>query len=135
MALVGEHLYVADTDALLRFPYREGDTRSMQSLRRFADLPAGAINHHWTKNVIASADGSKLYVTVGSNSNAGDNGMDERDGPRRDPRDRFRNRTVAPLRLAACVIRTVLPGSPRAARCGPPCNERDSSAATSFRTT
>jgi glucose/arabinose dehydrogenase len=75
MALVGEHLYVADTDALLRFPYREGDTKIDAKPEKVADLPAGAINYHWTKNVIASADGSKLYVTVGSNSNAGDNGM------------------------------------------------------------
>ena len=76
MTLVGETLYVADTDALLRFPYREGDTKIDAKPEKVADLPAGPINLHWTKNVIASADGAKLYVTVGSNSNAGEEGME-----------------------------------------------------------
>jgi glucose/arabinose dehydrogenase len=74
MALVGDSLYVADTDALLRFPYREGDTKASAAPTNVVDLPAGTINHHWTKNVIASRDGTKLYVTVGSNSNVLDNG-------------------------------------------------------------
>jgi glucose/arabinose dehydrogenase len=76
MALVGNDFYVADSDALLRFPYKEGDTSIGKPGVKIADLPAGPINHHWTKNVIASPDGSHLYVTVGSNSNAGDNGME-----------------------------------------------------------
>jgi len=76
MALIGNDLYVADTDALLRFTYLEGDTRITTPGVRILDLPAGRINHHWTKNVIASPDGTRLYVTVGSNSNAGENGMD-----------------------------------------------------------
>jgi glucose/arabinose dehydrogenase len=75
MTLVGNTLYVADTDAVLRFPYTEGQTQITQPGVKVVDLPAGPINHHWTKNVIASADGSKLYVSVGSNSNVGDNGM------------------------------------------------------------
>lgn len=75
MALAGNALYVANTDALLRFPYRQGQTRITENGVKIADLPAGPINHHWTKNVIASHDGGKLYVTVGSNSNAGENGM------------------------------------------------------------
>ena len=75
MALVGDTLYVADTDALLRFPYREGETRIDAAGTRVADLPAGPINHHWTKNVVASPDGKWLYVTVGSNSNVGENGL------------------------------------------------------------
>ncbi len=75
MTLVGDDLYVADTDALLRFPYRGGETKIDARPEKVADLPAGSINYHWTKNVIASLDGSKLYVTVGSNSNAGENGM------------------------------------------------------------
>jgi glucose/arabinose dehydrogenase len=75
MALVGDTLYVADTDALLRFPYREGETRIDAAGTRVADLPAGPINHHWTKNVVASPDGKQLYVTVGSNSNVGENGL------------------------------------------------------------
>lgn len=75
MALVGDDLYVANADALVRFRYSAGMTRIDAPAQKVADLPAG-INHHWTKNVIASADGSKLYVTVGSNSNIGENGMD-----------------------------------------------------------
>ena len=80
MALVGGDLYVADTDALLRYPYREGATSIPEPGVKVTDLPAGPINHHWTKNVIASRDGSKLYVTVGSNSNVGENGMGEEVG-------------------------------------------------------
>ena len=77
MALIGSDFYVANTDALVRFPYREGATRIPEPGVKVADLPAGPINHHWTKNVIASRDGSRLYVTVGSNSNVGENGMDQ----------------------------------------------------------
>ena len=80
MALVGGDLYVADTDALLRFPYQEGETRIEAPGKKVTDLPAGPINHHWTKNVIASPDGKHLYVTVGSNSNAGENGMAVEEG-------------------------------------------------------
>ena len=80
MALVGNDLYVADTDALLRFPYHTGQTRIDDAPVVITDLPAGTINHHWTKNVIASPDGRKLYVTVGSNSNVGENGMDAEAG-------------------------------------------------------
>jgi glucose/arabinose dehydrogenase len=74
MALVGNVLYIADTDALLRVGYVPGSTHASGTPVKVADLPAGTINHHWTKNVIASPDGRKLYVTVGSNSNVGDNG-------------------------------------------------------------
>ena len=76
MSLVGDTLYVADTDAVLRFPYHAGDTQITAPGVKVTDLPAGTINHHWTKNILASADGSKLYVTVGSNSNVAENGMD-----------------------------------------------------------
>lgn len=75
MALVGDNLYVANTDAIMRFPYREGATHISEAGTKVVDLPAGPINHHWTKNIIASRDGKKLYATVGSNSNVGDNGM------------------------------------------------------------
>jgi glucose/arabinose dehydrogenase len=75
MALIGDDLYVADTDAVLRFPYRTGTTQIAEAGVPVVELPAGTINHHWTKNVIASADGTRLYVTVGSNSNAAENGM------------------------------------------------------------
>ena len=75
MALIDDQLYIANTDALLRFPYEEGATRIDAEGEKVVDLPAGPINHHWTKNVIASPDGSRLYVTSGSNSNVGENGM------------------------------------------------------------
>ena len=80
MALVGSDLYVAATDALLRFPYVEGQTQIGAAATKVADLPAGTINHHWTKNVIAAPDGAKLYVSVGSNSNVGENGMAVEEG-------------------------------------------------------
>lgn len=76
MALVGSDLYIANTDALMRFPYRVGQTRITAPGELVTELPAGALNHHWTKNVIASADGNRLYVTVGSNSNVGENGLE-----------------------------------------------------------
>jgi glucose/arabinose dehydrogenase len=75
MVLVGNDLYVADADALLRFPYKTGETQIADKGKEVLALPAG-INHHWTKNVVASADGKKLFVSVGSNSNIGDNGME-----------------------------------------------------------
>lgn len=80
MALVGEYLYVANTDAVMRFPYSEGDTEIAAPGEKIVDLPAGELNHHWTKDLIASPDGQYLYVTVGSNSNAGENGMDMEEG-------------------------------------------------------
>ena len=80
MTLVGNDLYVADTDRLLRFNYEPGATEIKSQPIKVADLPGGTLNHHWTKNVIASKDGSKLYVTVGSNSNVGENGLDKEEG-------------------------------------------------------
>ncbi|NBB32782.1 sorbosone dehydrogenase family protein [Pseudomonas sp. BC115LW] len=80
MTLVGNDLYVADTDRLLRFTYVEGQTSITSKPMKVIDLPAGPLNHHWTKNVIASQDGSKLYVTVGSNSNVGENGLEQEQG-------------------------------------------------------
>ncbi len=80
MALVGNDFYVANTDAVVRFPYTEGETRITQPGTKVIDLPAGPINHHWTKNLLASRDGSRLYVTVGSNSNVAENGMDQEVG-------------------------------------------------------
>jgi glucose/arabinose dehydrogenase len=75
MTLVGTDLYVACTDAILKFPYTRGATQITTPGEKVVDLPAGTINPHWTKNLIASADGSRLYVTVGSNSNVAENGM------------------------------------------------------------
>lgn len=80
MTLVGNDLYVADTDRLLRFHYEPGATEIKSQPIKVVDLPGGPLNHHWTKNVIASKDGSKLYVTVGSNSNVGENGLDQEAG-------------------------------------------------------
>jgi glucose/arabinose dehydrogenase len=77
MALVGSDFYVANTDALVRFTYTEGATSIDAIGTKVVDLPGGPLNHHWTKNVIASPDGSRLYVTVGSNSNIGEAGMDK----------------------------------------------------------
>ena len=80
MALVGNDLYIANSDAIVRFPYQTGQTSISAAPSKVVDLPAGPINHHWTKNVIASRDGSKLYVTVGSNSNVAENGMQVEEG-------------------------------------------------------
>jgi glucose/arabinose dehydrogenase len=80
MALVGDVLYVANSDAVVRFPYREGDTRIDAPGVKLVDLPAGPRNHHWTKSLVASPDGSKLYVGVGSNSNIAEHGLEEEEG-------------------------------------------------------
>ncbi len=76
MALVGNDFYVADSDAILKFPYRAGDTKITAPGVKLTDLPAGPLNHHWTKDLVASRDGSKLYAPVGSNRNIGENGME-----------------------------------------------------------
>ena len=76
MVLVGDEFYVADSDAIVKFPYRTGDTKITAPGVKLADLPAGTINHHWTKDLAASPDGTKLYATVGSNSNIAENGID-----------------------------------------------------------
>ncbi|MGQ5524995.1 PQQ-dependent sugar dehydrogenase [Chitinimonas sp. PSY-7] len=80
MALVGNDLYVANSDAVVRFPYTTGDTQIKVRGTTVVPLPAGELNHHWTKNLIASTDGSKLYVTVGSNSNVAERGMEVEEG-------------------------------------------------------
>ena len=80
MALVGNKFYVADTDRLISFNYESGQTSISGQPTKVVDLPGGTLNHHWTKNVIASKDGTKLYVTVGSNSNVGENGLDKEEG-------------------------------------------------------
>jgi glucose/arabinose dehydrogenase len=80
MALVGSDFYVANTDALVRFPYSEGGTRITGVGSTVIELPGGPINHHWTKGLIAAPDGSKLYVSVGSNSNVAERGMENEEG-------------------------------------------------------
>ncbi|MEG3183892.1 sorbosone dehydrogenase family protein [Lysobacter erysipheiresistens] len=76
MALVGDTLYIANADALVSVPYRPGQLRIEATPTVVAPLPGGPINHHWTKSLLASRDGSRLYVGVGSNSNVGESGMD-----------------------------------------------------------
>lgn len=76
MALVGDTFYVADTDAVVSFPYSEGETEITAEPTKLVDLPAGTINHHWTKGLIVNEDGTKLYVSVGSNSNVAENGLE-----------------------------------------------------------
>ena len=80
MALVGSSLYVANTDAVVRFDYAPGALRAQGSPQPVTDLPGGPLNHHWTKNIIANRDGTRLYATVGSNSNVAENGMDKEEG-------------------------------------------------------
>jgi glucose/arabinose dehydrogenase len=75
MALIGDRLFVANADSVFSFPYQTGDTVISAPGTKLLDLPGGPINHHWTKNLLASADGSKLYVSVGSNSNVAESGM------------------------------------------------------------
>jgi glucose/arabinose dehydrogenase len=77
MALVGNDLFVANTDAVIRFPYSEGQTRIEQAGVKVADLAGGPLNHHWTKGLIANRDGTKLYASVGSNSNVAENGIEK----------------------------------------------------------
>lgn len=76
MALIGSDFYVANADAIMHFKYQEGSTEITTPGEKLTDLPGGPINHHWTKNIIASKDGTKLYATVGSNSNVAENGLE-----------------------------------------------------------
>lgn len=73
--LVGDTLYVANADNIMRYRYQEGATRITDPGSELTDLPGGPLNHHWTKSLLASPDGSKLYVGVGSNSNIVENGI------------------------------------------------------------
>jgi len=77
MALVKGFFYVANTDGVWRYPYRDGETAIADKGEKILSLPAGGYNNHWTRNLLASADGSKLFVTVGSSSNVGENGIAE----------------------------------------------------------
>jgi glucose/arabinose dehydrogenase len=76
MALVGNDLYIANTDSIVHFTYQAGQTQLSGAGERKFDLPGGTLNHHWTKNIIASRDARKLYATTGSNSNVAENGME-----------------------------------------------------------
>ena len=80
MALVGNTFYVANSDAVVKVPYVSGETSIATTPVKLSDLPGGTLNHHWTKSLVASGDGGRLYVGVGSNSNVGENGMDKEAG-------------------------------------------------------
>lgn len=80
MALVGESLYIANADGVVKVPYVAGDTQASAPPTTVTDLPGGQLNHHWTKNIIASPDGMRLYAAVGSNSNVAENGMPAEEG-------------------------------------------------------
>ena len=77
MLVLDNHFYVANTDGLMRFPYQAGQTKMTAKGEKILDLPAGGSNNHWTRNLLASPDGSKIYVSVGSASNVAEHGMDE----------------------------------------------------------
>lgn len=80
MVLVGDQLYIANTDSVVSVAYVDGDTEVLADVKFLATLPAGEINHHWTKNLVASSDGRHLYASVGSNSDHGENGLDVEQG-------------------------------------------------------
>ncbi len=80
IALIGSTLYVANTDAIVKFPYRNGITMITAAPVKLTDLPAGDLNHHWTKNIVVNAAQTKMYATVGSNSNVAENGVEKEDG-------------------------------------------------------
>jgi glucose/arabinose dehydrogenase len=80
MALVGNQFYVANADAVVKFPYTTGETTITAAPTKVADLPGGERNHHWTKSLIASPDGTRLFAGVGSNSNVAEYGMEEEQG-------------------------------------------------------
>lgn len=74
MLVLGNHFYVANTDGLLRFPYQPGQTKMTATGQKILDLPAGGYNNHWTRNLLASPDNSKIFITVGSGSNVQEHG-------------------------------------------------------------
>lgn len=76
IVLINDWLYVANTDALMRFPYKKGMTKMDAKGENIMELPANGRNQHWTRNLLANADGSKIYIGVGSVDNIGDNGKD-----------------------------------------------------------
>ena len=80
MALIGNELFIANADGIVKVPYQQGATKADGPVTKVAELPGGPRNHHWTKNIWASRDGSKLYATVGSNSNVAEHGMVEEEG-------------------------------------------------------
>ena len=127
MALVDGDFYVANSDAVVRFPYTDGETRIAAAGTKLVDLPAGPINHHWTKSLIASPDGSKLYATVGSNSNVAERGMDNEVGSGGDLGDRPQDGRAPRVRVGPAQPERHGLGAATPARCG-----RWSTSATSW---
>lgn len=76
MLILKNHFYIANTDGLYRFPYKEGDLKLTGKGQKIVALPAGGYNNHWTRNLITNADGSKIYISVGSASNNAEHGME-----------------------------------------------------------
>lgn len=76
MLILGPYFYVGNTDGVMQFPYQEGQTKISDKGKKILDLPAGGYNNHWTRNLIASPDGSKIFVSVGSGSNVAEHGME-----------------------------------------------------------
>jgi glucose/arabinose dehydrogenase len=134
MALIGSDLYVADTDAVLRFRYQEGATGIDAPGVTVADLPAGTPNYHWSKNIIASRDGAHLFAAIGSNSTPARTAWSGRQAARRSSRSISRPGSRASS-LRACAIRWDLPFSRTAANCGSRSTSATSSAAISCPTT
>jgi hypothetical protein len=77
MLILNGYFYVGNVDGVVRFPYKEGQTKIEEEGEEILKLPAGGYNHHWTRNLIANEDGSKIYITVGSSSNVGEHGMEK----------------------------------------------------------
>jgi len=76
MTIIGGSFYVANTDGLWQYPYKNGDTKITGTGKKILSLPAGGYNNHWTRNLITNENQSKIYITVGSGSNIGENGME-----------------------------------------------------------
>lgn len=76
MLVIGDCLYVANTDAILSYPYKAGQTKITEIGQKVVDLPAGKVNRHWTRNIITNEDDSKIYISVGSGDNVGEKGME-----------------------------------------------------------
>ncbi len=97
VAWVDDTLYVAEADEVVSYPYALGETQITADPTTLAPLPGGPLNHHWTKDLALSPDGTMLYASVGSNSNAAENGMEAEKGSRRDLGDRSQHRCVPDL--------------------------------------
>ena len=126
MALLGDTFYVGNTDGVVAFPYTAGATAHHRAGRKLSTFKPGG---HWTRSLLPSPDGTKLYAGVGSLTQHRRQGHGGRGRPRGDPRTRPRQRHEPHLRVAACAIRSASPGSP-----APACSGRWSTSATGWAT-